>query len=94
MRGYRPVDRVEGYERGAGRGGAGASVRYRLGAVGAAHALFHDDAIVELHACSRGSPREIDRIATMSLRDAARRKEKLVDKEVVAGAGQTLVRDE
>ena len=69
-------------------------VRYRLGAAGAAHTLFPDDAVAELHACSQGSLREIDRIATMSLRDAARRKKKLVDRDLVVRAAQILVRDE
>ncbi len=69
-------------------------MRYRLGAAGAAHTLFPDDAVAELHACSQGSLREIDRIATMSLRDAARRKKKLVDKELVVRAAQVSVRDE
>ena len=69
-------------------------MRSRLRAAGAPHTLFPDDAVAELHACSQGSLREIDRIATMSLRDAARRKKKLVDKDLVARAAQVLVRDE
>jgi type II secretory pathway predicted ATPase ExeA len=69
-------------------------VRHRLGAAGAAHTLFPDDAIAELHASSQGSPGEIDRIATGSLRDAARRRKELVDKDLVVRAAPILVRDE
>jgi len=69
-------------------------VRYRLAAAGTERALFPDDAIALLHSHSLGSLREVDRLATMSLRDAAKRKKKLVDKDLVARAAQALVSDD
>lgn len=67
-------------------------VRYRLAAAGTDRALFPDDAIAALHEASQGALREIDRLATAALRDAARRKKKLVDREVVARAAEALAR--
>jgi len=67
-------------------------VRYRLGAVGADRALFPDDAVATLHELSQGSLREIDRLATAALREAARRKKKLVDKDVITRVAEALVR--
>ena len=69
-------------------------IRYRLTAAGSDRALFPEDAIAMLQSHSLGSLREVDRLATMSLRDAAKRKKKLVDKELVARAAQTLVSDD
>lgn len=66
-------------------------MRYRLGRAGTDRALFPDDALAALHELSQGSLREIDRLATAALRDAARRKKKLVDRDVVTRAGESLV---
>jgi general secretion pathway protein A len=66
-------------------------VRYRLGRAGTDRALFPDDAIAALHDLSQGALREIDRLATAALRDAARRKKKLVDRDVVIRAGESLM---
>lgn len=67
-------------------------VRYRLAKAGTDRALFPDDALAALHELSQGSLREIDRLATAALRDAGRRKKKLVDRDVVVRAGEALVR--
>lgn len=67
-------------------------VRYRLAAAGADRALFPDDALETLHELSQGSLREIDRLATAALREAARRKKKLVDREVITRVAETLAR--
>jgi general secretion pathway protein A len=67
-------------------------LRYRLSAVGADRDLFPDDAIAVLHELSQGALREIDRLATASLREAARRKKKLVDSELVQRVAEPLVR--
>ncbi len=67
-------------------------VRHRLAAVGGAHALFPDDALAALHEASSGSLREIDRLATAALREAARRRKKLVDKDLVAKVAAPLLR--
>jgi general secretion pathway protein A len=67
-------------------------VRHRLSGAGGERALFPDDAVAALHDLSQGSLREIDRLATAALREAARRKKKLVDKDVIARVGASLVR--
>ena len=67
-------------------------VRHRLAGAGGERALFPDDALGALHELSQGSLREIDRLATAALREAARRKKKLVDKDVVARVAEALVR--
>lgn len=67
-------------------------VRYRLTKAGSDRDLFPDDAIATLHELSQGSLRDIDRLATAALRDAARRKKKLVDKEVVTRVAESLAR--
>jgi len=67
-------------------------LRYRLSAAGADRDLFPDDAIAALHELSQGALREIDRLATASLREAARRKKKLVDCDLVQRVAEPLVR--
>jgi len=67
-------------------------IRYRLNAAGTDRALFPDDALATLHELSQGALREIDRLATAALREAARRKKKLVDRETVARVGEGLAR--
>jgi general secretion pathway protein A len=67
-------------------------VRYRLHGAGADRALFPDDALADLHELSQGALREIDRIATAALREAAKRKKKLVDRELVRRVAEPLVR--
>jgi general secretion pathway protein A len=67
-------------------------VRFRLTAAGSDRALFPDDALAALHEASQGALREIDRLATAALRDAARRKKKLVDRDVVTKVAEALAR--
>lgn len=67
-------------------------VRYRLSAAGTDRALFPDDALSALHELSQGALREIDRLATAALRDAARRNKKLVDRDTVTRVAETLAR--
>lgn len=67
-------------------------VKYRLSAAGTDRAIFPDDALAALHELSQGALREIDRLATAALRDAARRKKKLVDRDVIARVAETLAR--
>lgn len=67
-------------------------VRYRLAAIGCDRALFPDDALAALHDASEGALREIDRLATAALRDAARRKKKLVDRETVSRVAEPITR--
>ena len=67
-------------------------VRFRLHAAGCERALFPDDALAALHELSLGALREIDRLATAALREAARRQKKLVEREVVSRVAEALAR--
>lgn len=67
-------------------------VRYRMRHAGCDRDLFPDDALAVLHELSQGALRDIDRLAGASLREAARRKKKLVDRELVLRVGEPLVR--
>jgi len=69
-------------------------VRYRLTAAGADRPLFPDDALSALHELSQGALREIDRLATAALREAARRKKKLVDREIILHVAEPIARFE
>ncbi len=69
-----------------------ASSSYRLNAAGADRPLFPDDALAALHELSQGALREIDRLASAALRDAARRKKKLVERDLVTRAAASLAR--
>jgi general secretion pathway protein A len=59
-------------------------IRMRLARVGCDRELFASDAIAMIHEASVGGMRDIDRVATAALRDAARRKRKLVERDIVA----------
>jgi general secretion pathway protein A len=59
-------------------------VQLRLRRAGADREIFTADALALLHEAAGSSLREIDRIATGALREAARRKKKLVERDVVA----------
>jgi type II secretory pathway predicted ATPase ExeA len=69
-------------------------VRYRLAAAGTERALFPDDALGALHESSQGALREIDRLAIAALREAARRKKKLVEREIILRVAEPLARFE
>ena len=58
--------------------------RYRLTNAGFDRELFASDAIATMHEASAGSLRGIDRIATLALRETARRKKKLVERDCIA----------
>jgi general secretion pathway protein A len=62
----------------------GEYVRYRLKQAGCERELFTSDCLAMLHEAANGSLREVDRLATAALREAARRKKKLVEREVLA----------
>ena len=61
----------------------GEYVRHRLAMAGCQRELFPLDALALLHEASAGQHRDLDRLATLALRDAARRRRKLVDRELV-----------
>jgi hypothetical protein len=58
-------------------------LRTRLRLAGCDRELFHLDALALLHEYADGSLRDIDRLATAALRDAARKKRKTVDAETL-----------
>jgi general secretion pathway protein A len=62
----------------------GAYLRMRLRHAGCEREVFASDAIAMLHEAALGSMRDIDRLATAALRDAARKKRKLVERETLA----------
>lgn len=59
-------------------------VRLRLRRAGCERDLFAPDAVALLHQLASSSLREIDRLATAALREAARRKKKIVERDVLA----------
>lgn len=58
-------------------------VAHRLKLVGCAKELFTGEAITVLHEATSGSMRDVDRIATSAMRVTARKKRKLVERDVV-----------
>jgi general secretion pathway protein A len=58
-------------------------VRTRLHKAGCDRELFTADALAMLHEAANGSLRDMDRLATAALREAARRKRKLVERDVL-----------
>ena len=58
-------------------------LRYRLKLAGCERELFPRDAVALLHEASSGAHRELDRLASLALREAARKKRKLVDQEMI-----------
>ena len=59
-------------------------LRMRLARVGCDRELFASDAVAMLHEGTAGSLRDIDRIAGNALREAARRKRKLVERDALS----------
>jgi general secretion pathway protein A len=59
-------------------------LRLRLERAGCEREVFPSDAIAMLHEAATGALRDIDRLATAALREAARKKKKLVEREIVA----------
>jgi type II secretory pathway predicted ATPase ExeA len=58
-------------------------LRHRLKLAGCDKELFPRDALALLHEASQGTHRALDRLASLCLRQAARRKRKLVDTDIV-----------
>jgi general secretion pathway protein A len=59
-------------------------VHLRLGRAGCERELFTADAVAMLHEAAGGTLRDVDRIATAALREAARKKRKLVERDTLA----------
>jgi general secretion pathway protein A len=58
-------------------------ISYRLKTVGCDREVFTSDAVAMIHEAAVGSLRDIDRVATAALRESARRKRKLVERDTV-----------
>jgi type II secretory pathway predicted ATPase ExeA len=69
-------------------------LQFRLSQAGSTQALFPDDAIRALHESSQGALRELDRLGAAALRDAAKRKKRLVDRESVQRVAEPLTKYE
>jgi general secretion pathway protein A len=65
-------------------------IRKRLELVGCEKDVFTSDAVAMLHEGAAGAHRDLDRLATLALREAARRKKKLVERDVVARITATV----
>lgn len=59
-------------------------VRLRLEKVGCEREVFATDALAMLHEAAAGALRDVDRLATAALREAARKKRKLVERDVIS----------
>jgi type II secretory pathway predicted ATPase ExeA len=59
-------------------------VGHRLALAGCPTTIFGSDAITMLHEATEGAMRDVDRLATTALRISARKKRKLVDRDVLA----------
>jgi general secretion pathway protein A len=59
-------------------------VRMRVVRVGGSKELFSPDAVALLHEAAAGGLRDLDRVATLALRLATRRKRKIIERDVVA----------
>jgi type II secretory pathway predicted ATPase ExeA len=62
----------------------GEYVTHRLGQVGSERELFTTDAVAMLHESAAGSLRDVDRLAIAAMREAARKKRKLIERDVLA----------
>jgi general secretion pathway protein A len=56
----------------------------RLTRAGCERELFASDAVAMLHEVASGALRDMDRLATAALREAARKKKKLVERDTLA----------
>jgi type II secretory pathway predicted ATPase ExeA len=59
-------------------------IRMRLKRAGCDRDLFTSDAVAMIHEAATGGMRDVDRLATTALREAARRKKKLVERDILA----------
>jgi type II secretory pathway predicted ATPase ExeA len=69
-------------------------IRLRLEKAGCPREVFATDALAMLHEAATGALRDIDRLATASLREAARKKRKLVERDVVSRVVDATPEDE
>ncbi|MGB7589024.1 MAG: AAA family ATPase [Solirubrobacterales bacterium] len=68
-------------------------LRTRVRRAGCDRELFASDAVALLHEATSGAMREIDRLTSAALREAARKKRRLVERDLVARAIEAGARD-
>jgi type II secretory pathway predicted ATPase ExeA len=68
-------------------------LRMRLVRAGCHREVFASDAIVVLHEATLGAMRDLDRLAAHALRETARKKRKLVERDVVTRVVETDTRE-
>ena len=68
-------------------------LRMRMTRAGVEREVFSQDAIVLLHEATAGAMRDLDRLCTAALRETARKKRKLVERDVVARVIEADSRD-
>jgi type II secretory pathway predicted ATPase ExeA len=68
-------------------------LRVRLQRAGCERELFASDAVAMLHESASGALRDIDRLATAALKEAARRKKKLVERDVLSRVVDAVAED-
>jgi general secretion pathway protein A len=56
----------------------------RLARVGCDRDIFASDAVAMIHEAATGGMRDVDRLATAAIREAARKKRRLVERDAVA----------
>ncbi len=59
-------------------------LRVRLASAGCERELFSSDPVAMLHEATLGALRDLDRLATAALRETAKKKRKLVERDVIA----------
>jgi type II secretory pathway predicted ATPase ExeA len=69
-------------------------IRLRLSRAGCERELFASDAAAMLHEAASGALRDLDRLATAALREAAKKKHKLVERNVVARVVEVATAEE
>ena len=69
-------------------------LRVRLTRAGCERELFASDALAMLHEAASGALRDVDRLATAALREATRRKKKLVERDALARVLDAVGADE
>lgn len=71
----------------------GEYLRTRMKRAGCEREVFASDAVALLHEATAGGMRDLDRLATAALREAARKKKRLIERDVLARVLDTDQRD-
>jgi type II secretory pathway predicted ATPase ExeA len=69
-------------------------IRLRLEKIGCERELFATDAVAMLHEAATGALRDVDRLATAAMREAAKKKRRLVERDIVSRVAEALGEDD